>query len=175
MKAAKAGKIWHPQELSIAQRNAIDLLIVGKTDQETADLVGVTRQTVQVWRTEHLLFQSELEQARGLLWRVTAERLRGLMAKALDNIAKALDEGDVKASFELLKATGLYGSPEINSVSDWRIDKRITQVAEAQAEREGFVKDTMRALIDVSDNPTYRRRVEEIEDELRVMYCEPEP
>jgi hypothetical protein len=175
MKAAKPGKIWRPKELSIPQRNAIDQLICGRSDQETAGAIGVARQTVQIWRTENLLFQSELEKARAALWRVTAERLRGLMAKALDNIAKALDEGDVKASFELLKVTGLYGSPEINSVSDWRLDKRITQAAEVQAEREGLVKDTMRALIDVSDNPTYRRRVDEIEDEMRAMYCEPEP
>jgi hypothetical protein len=58
---AKAGRIWRPKELSIEQRNAIDLLIVGKSDQETADAIGVTRQTVQVWRTSNLLFQSELE------------------------------------------------------------------------------------------------------------------
>ena len=30
-----------PKPLSIEQHNAIDLLIIGKTDQETADTVGV--------------------------------------------------------------------------------------------------------------------------------------
>jgi hypothetical protein len=85
-------------------------LIVGKSDQETADAIGVTRQTVQVWRTSHLVFQSELEQARGALWRLSAERLRGMMSQALDNIAKAIDQGDVKSSFELLRAWVFMGT-----------------------------------------------------------------
>jgi hypothetical protein len=172
MKAAKSGKIWRSKDLSIEQRNAIDLLIVGKSDQETADAIGVARQTVQVWRTEHLLFQSELEKARARLWRVTAERLRGLMAKALDNIQAAIEEGNVKASFELLKAAGIYGAETINSISDYRLDRMITATAEAQAEREGLVKDTMRALIEMSDNPAYRQRVEEIQAELWAEYSE---
>src|SRR5262245_41135371 len=104
MKAAKPGKTWQPKALSIEQRNAIDLLIVGKSDQETADAIGVTRQTVQVWRTGHLLFQSELEQNRARLWRVTAERLRGMLSQALDNIQAAIEEGNVKASFERSKS-----------------------------------------------------------------------
>src|SRR6267142_6713484 len=99
---AKVDKSLHLKPLSIEQKNAIDLLIVGKSDQETADAVGVTRQTIYAWRTAHLLFQSELEQARGALWRLSAERLRGLMSKAIDNIAKTIEEGNVKSSFELL-------------------------------------------------------------------------
>jgi hypothetical protein len=132
----------------------------------------VTRQTVQVWRTSNLLFQSELEQSRARLWRVSAERLRGMLAKALDNIQGAIERGDVKASFELLKAVGLHGDPGINVVSDYRLDRMITAAAEAQAEREGLVKDTMRALVEMSDNPAYRRRVEEIQAELWAAYGE---
>jgi hypothetical protein len=112
MKAHQAnhGKIRQPKPLTVEQRSAIDLLIVGKSDQETADAIGVTRQTVQVWRTSHLVFQSELEQARGALWRLSAERLRGMMSQALDNIAKAIDQGDVKSSFELLRAWVFMGT-----------------------------------------------------------------
>jgi DNA-binding CsgD family transcriptional regulator len=32
--------------LTIKQQNAVDCLILGKSDQETADIVGVTRQTL---------------------------------------------------------------------------------------------------------------------------------
>jgi DNA-binding CsgD family transcriptional regulator len=42
----KADKTLRFKPLSIEQRNAIDLLIVGKSDQETADAVGMTRQTI---------------------------------------------------------------------------------------------------------------------------------
>jgi len=38
------------QKLSVEQLNAIDLLVTGKTDQEVADLVGVSRSTVTFWR-----------------------------------------------------------------------------------------------------------------------------
>lgn len=36
-------------DLSVQQMNAIDLLSLGKTDQDVADAVGVTRQTVNKW------------------------------------------------------------------------------------------------------------------------------
>jgi hypothetical protein len=53
-----------PKPLSIEQRNAIDLLILGKTDQETADRVGVSRETVWSWHHEHPIFMSTLERRR---------------------------------------------------------------------------------------------------------------
>jgi hypothetical protein len=170
---AKVDKSLHLKPLSIEQRNAIDLLIVGKSDQETADAVGVTRQTIFAWRTSHLVFQSELEQARGALWRLSAEQLRGMMSKALENIAAVIEKGDVKASFELLKAVGIYGDAEINRVTDWRIQSLITQKAQAQAKAEGFLEDaTETLLIDLSKNDAWRHRVQEIEAELWAIYGE---
>jgi Homeodomain-like domain len=175
-KLTKANKTQRLRELSIEQRNAIDLLIVGKTDQETADTIGVSRPTIWAWRRHHLLFQSELEQARGHLWRDAAEGLRGLMTKALENIGAALEKGDVRASFELLKAVGIYGSPEINRISDWRMPTLIRQAAEAQAKAEGFLEDaTETLLIDLSKNDAWRHRVEEIESELWAAYGTDEP
>lgn len=41
--------------LTIEQRNAIDLLVTGKTDTETADSVGVHRVTVTKWRNASTL------------------------------------------------------------------------------------------------------------------------
>jgi DNA-binding NarL/FixJ family response regulator len=35
-------------KLTVAQLNAVDLLVTGKTDQEAAEAVGVTRQTVNL-------------------------------------------------------------------------------------------------------------------------------
>jgi transposase len=168
----KADRTLHLKPLSIEQRNAIDLLIVGKSDQEVADLVGVSRQTIHAWRTSHLRFRSELEQARGDLWRHAAERLRGMMAKALENIAQAIEDGDTRASFELLKAVGLHHHPDINQISDWRMESLIRQHAEAQAQREGLVRDTIRALVDLPDNPAYANRVQEISDALWAEYTD---
>lgn len=169
----KVDKTLRFKPLSIEMRNAIDCLIVGKTDQETADMVGVTRQTIHAWRTSHLLFISELEQARGALWRLSAERLRGLMAKALDNIATAIDESDVKASFDLLKAVGIYGDAEINSIRDWRMESLIRQEAERRVKAEGIPMDaTHEMLVRLTQNTRYHERLQEIEAELMREYGE---
>ena len=37
-----------------------------------------------------------------------SQRLRNLLEKALSNIAGAIEAGDVKASFEVIRATGLH-------------------------------------------------------------------
>ena len=159
--------LFQPKPLSIEQRNAIDLLKIGKSDGEVAEALGLQRTTVWGWRTRHLVFQSELEQARGDLWRHTAERLRGLMSKALDNIATAIDGGNLKASFELLRAVGIYGDPNINHIRDWRLESLIRQEAERRVKAEGIPEDaTERMLINMSQNPAYLRRLEEITSEL---------
>jgi Homeodomain-like domain len=155
--------------LTIQQHNAIDLWIVGKTDGEVAALVGVTRETVQRWRTHWPQVMAEIEIRRARLWGTTGERLRGLMGKAVDNIAAAIEAGNLPASWELLKCTSMYGGV-VNVLGEQNPQTILTQQAQAQAEQEGFIKDTMRGLIDLSDNPAYINRVEEIETELWVAY-----
>jgi hypothetical protein len=67
--------------LSIEQRNAIDLLVQGKSDQETADAVGVNRVTVTKWRNYDPWFQAELNQRRQDGWGGSVDRLRGLLPR----------------------------------------------------------------------------------------------
>jgi hypothetical protein len=166
---------FRPKPLSLKQRSAIDLLIVGKSDGEVAEALDLDRSTVWGWRTQHLVLQSELEQARGALWRAAAERLRGLMAKTLDNIGGAIEKGDVKASFALLKAVGIYGAPEVNHIRDWRLESLIQQEAERRVTAEGIPMDaTHEALIRLTENTCYRQRREEIAAELRREYGEAE-
>jgi hypothetical protein len=135
----------------------------------------VSRQTVQVWRTSHLVFQSELEHARGALWRLSAERLRGMMSQALDNIAAVIEKGDVRASFELLKAVGIYGDKEVNTVTDWRLSSLIAQKAQAQAAAEGFrqEKEVIGTLLtELNMDDAFRHRVQAIEAELWDQYSD---
>jgi hypothetical protein len=95
------------------------------------------------------------------------------MAKALDNIATAIDEGDVKSSFELLKAVGIYGDAEINHVRDWRMESLIRQEAERQVTAEGIPMDaTHETLIRLTQNTRYHERLQEIEAELMREYAE---
>ena len=155
-----------PKPLSIEQRNAIDLLILGKTDQETADTVGVSRETVWSWHHEHPIFMNTLERRRAEMSGSAGERLRSLMQKAIDNIAEVVESGNIDASIALLKITGMYGGV-VNVLSETDPEKIIKAKAEAQVQREGISADaTERMLIEMSQNPIYRCRVEEIEAEL---------
>ena len=96
-------------DLSVEQLNAIDILINGKTDQETALAVGVARETVTRWRNDNPHFAAELNKQRRLIWGASQDRLRSLAGKAVDTIEAGLDAGDTKAAVEVLKAVGLYG------------------------------------------------------------------
>jgi hypothetical protein len=97
------------RELTIDQQNAVDLLIVGKTDQETAEAVGVARQTVNVWRNGNPWFQAELNRRRQELWGVTVDQLRALLPRAVAVLAEELEAGEARArvAVDILRLAGL--------------------------------------------------------------------
>jgi hypothetical protein len=95
--------------LSVEQLNAIDVLVLGKTDQETADVVGVARETVTRWRNDNLHFAAALNRQQKSIWTGSHDRLRSLVGKAVDALEVAMDAGDSKAAVEVIKAVGLYG------------------------------------------------------------------
>jgi hypothetical protein len=95
--------------LSVEQLNAIDVLVQGRTDQETAETVGVARETVTRWRNDNPHFTAELNRQRRLIWGDSHDRLRALAGKAVDVLETSLDEGDSRVAVEVLKAIGLYG------------------------------------------------------------------
>ncbi len=77
---------------------------------ETADAVGVTRQTVSEWLNQHRGFRAELNRRREELWRGLTDRLRALLPKALDVIASELDgKHGLAAAVHVLRACGFYG------------------------------------------------------------------
>ena len=108
------------RQLSIEQENAVDLLIQGRSDRETAEAIGVTRQTVCAWRNQDSLFAAELNARRNALWRGHADRLRSMVARALDTLESGLTEEDPKlrqsAAVHILRAaTGLPGGAVANA------------------------------------------------------------
>jgi hypothetical protein len=84
-------------ELTIVQLNAVDLLVTGATDQEAADAVGVTRQTVCGWRNAHPYFMAELNRRRAELWGATVDQLRSLLPRAVVVLAEELEGGTDRA------------------------------------------------------------------------------
>ncbi|MEW6573488.1 MAG: hypothetical protein AB1374_07635 [Bacillota bacterium] len=98
-------------QLSIEQMNAIDLLILGTGDKETAGAVGVHRSTVWEWRTQSPLFIAELNRRRNEVWRRGADKLRALIPKALAVLEEELANPDNKdrgkVALEILRLAGI--------------------------------------------------------------------
>ena len=72
--------------LSVEQLNAIDIRVQGRTDQETAETVGVARETVTRWRNDNPHFIAEFNKQRRLIWDDSHDRLRALANKAFNTL-----------------------------------------------------------------------------------------
>lgn len=106
-RATKCYKLLHSVALSLVQENAVDALVTGKTDAETAALVGVDRTTITRWRLYSPTFQAALNVRRAEVWSTGLLRIQGLIPKALDVLAEELGKADspnrLKAAIELLR------------------------------------------------------------------------
>ena len=129
-KSNESSQLPEVPRLSVEQLNAIDILVQGRTDQETADTVGVARETVTRWRNDNPHFKAELNRQRRLIWADSHDRLRALASKAVETLEVALDEGDSRAAVEVLKAIGLYGQVQPPSGPE---DPELVLWAEAKA------------------------------------------
>ena len=134
----------------------------------------MTQQTCREWRRQHPIFMAELERRRVEVWRQPQERLRSLLSKAVENLAAAVEEGDLKASIEVLEVVGMYGDGTMNAIFEQDPEKLIRQQAEAQVDCEGVARNALLAMTENLDNAAWRRRVEEVEAELRSIYVEDE-
>ena len=129
-KSNESSQMSEGLRLSVEQMNAIDILVQGRTDQETAETVGVARETVTRWRNDNPHFTAELNKQRRLIWGDSHDRLRALASKAVDTLETSLDEGDSRVALEVLKAIGLYGrqvqppsGPEDAELVLWEVAK----------------------------------------------------
>ena len=106
--------------LTIEQRNAIDLLVTGKTDTETAEAVGVHRVTVTKWRNADPWFQAELNRRRQEVWSAAGEQLRSLLRKAIEALETELGNPDrrLAAAGQIVKLAGLTEAPPPNGATE---------------------------------------------------------
>lgn len=100
--------------LSVKQRNAIDLILLGKSDEEVAEEICVRRETVNRWKNQDSDFVYELRKNRKQVWGSQKDRLRGLISKAVNVLKENLDNEDPKikqsVAIHILKSVGLYGT-----------------------------------------------------------------
>lgn len=109
-----ADKLWDRSpapRLTPEQLNAIDLLILGKTDREVSEIVGVRRETITKWH-KNPFFTAELNVKREELWTDSKLRLKALAHEAVNTLTNGLHSSDEKiaitAAVHILKVTGLY-------------------------------------------------------------------
>ena len=91
------------RQLSIKQQNAIDLLVQGKSDRETAEAIGVSRQTVTNWRNNNPVFIAELNKQRKAVWGAQVDRIRYLISASLDVLEEDLKDGRFKPCEYILR------------------------------------------------------------------------
>jgi len=122
------------EKLSEQQLAAIALLSEGRTDAEVAEELGVEGVTVSTWRRDPY-FAAELNRRRQSVWWSAHDGIRALITDAVDTLRDAVRDGDVRASVEVLKATGLYGKvgPPVGEVEP---DLVIIRQAQAWADTE---------------------------------------
>lgn len=103
MKMDKATKPDKIRQLSQEQLNAIEHLLLGKSDRAVAETVGVARQTIWEWRNNDVLFIATLNRERSRMWWEARVRLKSLANRALDAVEQQLDSGDPKSSLSAAK------------------------------------------------------------------------
>ena len=105
--------------LTVAQRNAIDLLITGATDAGVANVVGVKQTTVAKWRLYDPLFKVELNRLRAEAWGGASDSLRLVIPMALDTMRDQLRVGPSRGrlALDLLSRIGLMGKPNSGALA----------------------------------------------------------
>src|SRR5262245_4160830 len=138
----------HRRGPTLPQLSAIDLLVSGKNDKETAELLGLSRTAVTKWRLYDPVFQAALNQRRAEVWGAGIDRLRSLIPKALAALAEEVESKEspnrLKAAVEVLKLAQLpSGAAGIGSTDAEEIVREIvlTLRGRARGPLDDFVED----------------------------------
>jgi hypothetical protein len=103
------------RNLTPQQLTAVDLLVSGKTVTETAAAIKVSRPTVSAWLHHNPQFAEEMSRRRDQVWSSHAQRLHGLVPKAMDVLEYLVtNQKDVSVAVHILKGAGIYGLPSAN-------------------------------------------------------------
>ena len=132
-------------DLTVMQEKAIQLLMTGLSDQAVADELDMARQTVNNWRHNDAVFAARFNAERQALWPMHREKLRSLVAQAVDVLAEdmaATLEPKLRqsAAIHVLKAVGLYGQDM----------KPSGAIDSGQVERERQASDDLLKMFEVA-------------------------
>jgi hypothetical protein len=126
-------------DLSPQQLLVLEQLIAGATVTEAARAAQVSRSTVHRWLRDDFGFQAALNRGRAELQQSINRTLLAIAHRATQNVANAVDEGDVAASFRVLKGIGaLAGDAERFGSDDPEVLRDETEIdrASQQSDRD---------------------------------------
>jgi hypothetical protein len=95
-------------QINDQQRQAVDMVIAGRTDGEIATALKIHRTTVCNWRNRHAGFQGELNSRRAELRSAASERLHGLLVNAIGVLHDKLALKDSDGWRIALKLLGMF-------------------------------------------------------------------
>ncbi len=96
----------------------IEGLVTGSSVSAAAEAAGVDRTTVYRWRRNDCAYQARLNRRRLELQDEIAVRLAACAGRAVENLRRAVDNGDLKASVIVLKAVGALDRAQCSEGDD---------------------------------------------------------
>jgi len=146
------------QGLTIEQLKAIDLLILGKTDQEVADEINMNRVTITKWRNYDIFFQAELNKKRKEILGASLDKIRSLIPRSIERLEKEVEsENGWKVALEIIKLAGIKHKDIIN-VGHEEPDKILTELAQQKQTED---------LFNISDDYLKQQLFEEYQQQLK--------
>jgi hypothetical protein len=157
----------HAAGLTLQQQNAVDLLVSGKNDTETAELLGLHRTTITKWRLYDRDFQTALMSRRAEVWGAGVDRLRSLISQALNVLGDAM--ADPKSPDRLKAANAVLRLVDFPPLwlTDRVVVRRPTDADEEndeddddeddEDEEDSEIRETLRGLSDSELIAMYER------------------
>lgn len=120
------------------------MLLAGQSITAVAQELGVSRETIHRWQRSDWTFTAALNRGKQELQQAAQSRLLSVWEKAADNLATAIENGDLKASVMLLRGMGgLSGTtPAIGLDDPLRLAEN-AEIAAKEAESYAALRRTL--------------------------------
>ena len=114
---------------------ALGCLLTGNTVTEAARSSGVSRETVHRWLREDFEFQAAYNRGRFELMQAIGTHLLATAHRAAANVAKAIEEGDLRASLAVLRGLGsLAGKGPVCGTDDPQVLREESEIAKKESQ-----------------------------------------
>ena len=116
---------------------AISLIVSGKSITEAAEEVGLSRSHLSRLLSGNPIVKAELERQRIIATRQTADKMRGMLNKAVDVIEESLSDETISAEDRLKAAVSILGKIAPNlTMSAEPINPELAARREAEAQSD---------------------------------------